>query len=178
MLNRIKVNLEAIEIMYYFWQAANDKENVSEKFFHDVAQMPAMTYVYNENFNAESVRRTLSAIKNREPFNGNKIEKRFWNYNMWMMEDLEYTKLMIEPIKKLNVDSLLNNLNKNSYKNNFDELEVIISPMTMDTYIIRDNKLLINFFRIKPSDFDNNTFIEEKEIKVFIKEKLEELLNI
>src|SRR3712207_6632459 len=96
MLKRIKVNLEAIEMMNYFWQAASDKENVSEEFFHEVGTMPAMTCIYDDEFNEESVRRTLSAIKNREPFTGNKKEKRFWNYNMWIMEDMEYKDLMIQ----------------------------------------------------------------------------------
>lgn len=33
MLKSIKVNLEAIEAMLYFWQAASEKENVAESFF-------------------------------------------------------------------------------------------------------------------------------------------------
>ena len=40
MLQRIKVNLEAVEAMLYFWQAASEKENIAEKFFYDVADMP------------------------------------------------------------------------------------------------------------------------------------------
>jgi hypothetical protein len=177
MLKRVKVNLEAIEAMNYFWQAASEKENVAEKFFHDVGEMPAMTCIYDDEFNAESVRRTLSAIKNREPFTGNKKEKRFWNYNMWMMEDFEYTNSMIQPCKKLNLDDLIEKLQKVEGGDKYEELEVVISPMHMDEYVISDNRLLVNFFRVKPSDFDDRTFIGEKEMKEFIEEKLIELLQ-
>lgn len=177
MLKRIKVNLEAIEAMYYFWQAANDRENVSEKFFHDVGQMPAMTCMYDDEFQAESVRRTLSAIKNREPFYGNKKEKRFWNYNMWMMEDLQYTQTMIQPIKQLNLGELVEEVQGFENSDKYEEIEVIISPMHMDEYIMLDNKLLINFFRVKPSCTDDNTYIGETEIKEYIKEKIKELMS-
>lgn len=177
MLKRIILNLDAIEAMYYFWTAASEKENVSEQFFHDLAVMPAMTHMYDEEFNSESVRRTLSAIKNREPFTGNKKEKRFWNYNMWVMEDFEYTNMMIQPIKKLNLEDLVEKLQKESNSEKYEELKVVFSPMHMEEYIIKDNMLLINFFKVKPSDFDERTFIGDKEIKEYIEEKLKELLT-
>ena len=181
MLNRIKVNLDAVEAMYYFWTAVSEKENVSEQFFNDLALMPAMKYMYDDEFNEESVRRTLSAIKNREPFTGNKKEKRFWNYNMWVMEDFEYTNMMIQPLKKLNLEELVDKLRDytkfDKDKERYEELEVIFSPMHMQEYIIKDNMLLINFFRVKPSDFDERTFIGEVEIKEYIERKLKELLS-
>ena len=83
MLNRVKLNLETVEAMLYYWQAAAEKDNVSEKFFYDVAEMPGLKVAYDEEFNEESVRRALSAIKNRERFDGTKKEKKFWNNNMW-----------------------------------------------------------------------------------------------
>jgi len=67
----------------------------------------------NKDFNEESVRKVLSAIQNRELLSGaSKEEKRFWNNNMWMMEDLELPKLMAKPIKVLNVNHLIDELNK------------------------------------------------------------------
>lgn len=36
MINRIKVNLESVEAMLYFWQAVNDRENLSEAYIYDV----------------------------------------------------------------------------------------------------------------------------------------------
>jgi len=177
MVQRIKVNLEAVEAMLYFWQAASEKENVSEKFFYDVAQMVALSCAYDEEFNAESVRRALSAIKNREPFTGNKKELKFWNNNMWMMEDFEYTFALVKPIKKLNLDSMVGKLKQENITNKYDELEVIFAPLHSDEYIITGNKLVINFFRVKPDLESNKTYIAEKELNEYIEEKLNELLN-
>lgn len=173
MLKRIKLNMDLIEAMLYFWQATNDREKVSEKYLNDVADMAGLTLIYDNEFNAESVRKVLSAITNREPFSpSNKKEGRFWNNNMWMMEDLEYTNLMIQPLKKLNLDVLIEKLQNEKY----EELEVIISPMHLDECKIVDNKLVINFFRVKPSDVDDNLYINDKEIKNYIEGKLKELL--
>ena len=177
MVQRIKVNLEAVEAMLYFWQAASEKENVSEKFFYDVAEMVALSCAYDSEFNGESVRRALSAIKNREPFVGNKKELKFWNNNMWMMEDFEYTFSMVKPIKRLNLDSMAAKLKQESGANKYDELEVIFAPLHSDEYIITGNKLVINFFRVKPDAISDKTYIAEKELIEYIEEKLNELLN-
>lgn len=173
MIKRIKLNMDLIEAMLYFWQATNDREKVSEKYLNDVASMSGLTLIYDNEFNAESVRKVLSAITNREPFSAsNKKEGRFWNNNMWMMEDLGYTDLMIQPLKKLNLDDIIEKLQDEKY----EELEVIISPMHLDEYKIVDNKLIINFFRVKPSDIDDTISINEKEVKEYIENKLKELL--
>lgn len=173
MLKRIKLNMDLIEAMLYFWQATNDREKVSEKYLNDVASMSGLTLIYDNEFNAESVRKVLSAITNREPFSpSNKKEGRFWNNNMWMMEDLGYTDLMIQPLKKLNLDDLIDKLQNEKY----EDLEIIISPMHLDEYKTVDNKLILNFFRIKPSDTDDTISIDGKEIKEYIEEKLKKLL--
>lgn len=177
MLQRIKVNLEAVEAMLYFWLAASEKENVAEKFFYDVADMPGLTCAYDEEFNGESVRRALSAIKNREPFAGNKKELKFWNNNMWMMEDFEYTNAMAQPIKKLNLDNLVKKLSALDGATKYDEIEVIFSPLHSDEYIITGNKLVINFFRVKPDFVEDKTYIGELELNEYIEEKLKELIN-
>lgn len=175
MLKRIKLNLDAVEAMLYYWQAASEKDNIPEQFFYDVAEMDGLKITYDEEFNEESVRRALSAIKNREPFQGNKKEKKFWNNNMWMMEDLEYTKLMANPIKKLNLDSLVDKIKGENDK--YEEVEVIFAPLHTEEYVIVDNKLIINFFRIKPSDVDERTFIGDKELIPYIEEKIKEVLS-
>lgn len=177
MLQRIKLNLEAVEAMLYYWQAASEKENISENFFYDVSDMPALSVAYDDEFNGESVRRALSAIKNREPFDGNKKEKKFWNNNMWMMEDLEYTNMMAAPLKKLNLDSLASVLKNCNGTEKYEEIEVIFSPLHSDEYIISDNKLIINFFRIKPSDIDDRIFIGNVELMDYIEDKIRELLT-
>ncbi|MCT8976196.1 hypothetical protein N4T77_06260 [Clostridium sp. CX1] len=177
MLKRVKLNMDLIEAMLYYWQATNDREKVSEKYLNDVADMAGLTLIYDEEFNEESVRKVLSAITNREPFSAaNKKEGRFWNNNMWMMEDLGYTDLMVQPLKKLNIDTVLEKLQSTPLGEKYEELEVIISPMHLDEYKIVDNKLIINFFRVKPSDIDDNIFVDGKEIKEYIEEKLKELL--
>ncbi|MGV8982172.1 TDE2712 family protein [Clostridium sp.] len=177
MLQRIKVNLEAVEAILYFWQAASEKENVAEKFFYDVADMPGLTCAYDSEFNGESVRRALSAIKNREPFVGNKKERVFWNNNMWMMEDFEYTNAMAAPVKKLNLGNLVGKLSTEIGADKYEELEVIFSPLHSDEYIIKENKLVINFFRVKPDFVQDKTFIGEIELNEYIEQKLKELIN-
>ena len=66
MIQRIRVNVEEIESMLYFWQATNDKERVAESYLHEIASMPGLTASYDNEFNAESVRKVLSAITNKE----------------------------------------------------------------------------------------------------------------
>lgn len=178
MIQNIKVDLESIEAMLYFWQASSEKENISEVFFYDVAAMKGLKLCYDNEFNEESVRKVLSAIKNRELLSAaTKKELRFWNNNMWMLEDLEFTNLMVSPIKKLNLDSLTPILKEKFPNSKYETLEVIFAPLHMDEYLIKDNCLVINFFRVKPSDFDENTFIGDKLINEYVLEKLTYLLN-
>lgn len=176
MINRIKVNLEAIEAMLYFWQAVNDRENVSEMFIYDVAAMPGLTLAYEAEFNEESVRRALSAIKNREIFSRNsKKEGRFYSNNLWMMEDLSYTNSMVAPLKKLNLEALTAELNSKYPDSKYEELEVIFSPLHIEDYLIKDNRLIINFFKVKPGETE--AYLGDIQLKEYIKENLEELLS-
>lgn len=176
MLKRLKLNLETVEAMLYFWQAASEKDNIAESFFYDVAAMPGLTVAYDDEFNDESVRRTLSAIKNREPFDGTKKEKKFWNNNMWMMEDLEFTHAMAAPVKSLNLDSLLEDMQKVDNVNDYEEVEVIFSPLHTQEYIISGNRLVINFFKIKLDVMDGSTSLGDMSIKDYVASKIKELL--
>lgn len=176
MIGRIKVNLEAVEAMLVFWQSVNDRENISEMFIYDIAAMPGLALAYEDEFNEESVRRALSAIKNREIFSrSSKKEGRFYSNNLWMMEDLGYTDSMVAPVKKLNLEFLVEELSSKYPGSKYDELEVIFAPLHIDEYLIKDNRLIVNFFKVKPAEGD--TFIGDTEMKVFLKEKLEELLS-
>jgi hypothetical protein len=177
MIKNIKLNLESIEALHFFWIAASEKDNVDERFFHDLGQMDAVKLVYDEEFDAESVRRALSAIKNREPFTGNKSERKFWNLNMWAMEDLELTASMITPIKQLNLDALVFALSTVENPKKYDTLEVYFSPIHDDEFRIIENKLLINFFRIRTSFMDDSVMIGELSLEKYIEEKLVELLK-
>jgi hypothetical protein len=94
-----------------------------------------------------------------------------------MMEDFEYTFSMVKPIKRLNLDSMVGKLKQESGTNKYDELEVIFAPLHSDEYIITGNKLVINFFRIKPDLACDKTYIAEKELYAYIEEKLNELIS-
>lgn len=177
MLKRIEVNLEAIEALYFFWVAARNKENVAEKFFHDIGQMSAVQSMYDDDFSEESVRRTLSAIKNREPFSGNKKERKFWNLNMWMMEDFDYTDSLIRPVKKLNLDGLVSELESAPNAQGYEEIEVIFSPMPLEDSLVKGNKLLVNFFRVKPGANDDEPAFGDTTLKAYIQEQLTAMLS-
>ena len=179
MVQRIKLNLEEIEAMLYFWQATNDKEKVAEAYLHEITSMPGLSSSYDSEFNGESVRKVLSAITNREILSQKtKKESRFWNNNMWMMEDLSYTDSMVKPLKKLNIDDLVEKVKNVEGSSNYNELEVRVSPLHVDDYIIKGNMLVINFFRVMPSlEDEGKTTIGGVEIKDYIKEKLVELLR-
>ena len=178
MIQRIKINLDVVEAMLYFWQSTNDREKVSEQFISDITEMPGLKYAYDNEFNSESVRRALSAVTNREIFSSaNRKEGRFYNNNLWMMEDLGYTDMMVQPLKKLNLESLVDGINACEGNENFEELEVIFSPLHLDEYLITGNKLIINFFRVKPSDVDETTYIGDKEIVEYIEDKLKGLMQ-
>lgn len=164
--------------MLFFWQSTKDKQKVSELFIYNVTEMSGLKYAYDALFNSESVRRALSAIKNREIFSGtNRQEGRFYNNNLWMLEDLGLTERMAQPIKQLNLEFLVEKLNASQGSKNFSELEVIFSPLHLDEYLIRNNKLIINFFMVRPSDIDETVFLGEKEVSAFIEEKLKEVIN-
>ena len=179
MAQRIKLNLEEIESMLYFWQATNDKEKVAETYLHEIASMPGLSSSYDSEFNGESVRKVLSAITNREILSQKtKKEARFWNNNMWMMEDLSYTDSMVKPLKKLNIDDLVEKVKNAEGSSKYNELEVRVSPLHVDDYIIKGHMLVIDFFRVMPSfEDEGKTTIGGVEIKEYMKEKLEELLR-
>lgn len=177
MLQRIRVNIEEIESMLYFWQATTEKEKVSEEYLTEVASMKGLNLTYGEDFNAESVRKVLSAITNREILSQKtQKEGRFWNYNMWMLEDLSNTMAMIKPLKMLNLDDLTEKIKNDKEYDKYEEIEVRFSPIHMDEYIISGNTLVINFFRVMPSfEDENEATIGGKDLKEYIEEKISEM---
>jgi hypothetical protein len=165
MAGKISVNYETVEAMLYYWHSMKDREKVPEKFIYEIAEMPGLKGAYDEEFDGESVRRALSAIKNREVFSSRtKKEARFWNNNLWMMEDLSYTDEMVQPIKKLNLDDAAES---------GGDIEVIFAPLHFDDYVVNGNRLIINFFKIKPGN--GAAYINEVELKTFIRSKMAEL---
>lgn len=163
----IVVKNEILEMMLYIWDSVSQREKIGEAFILEVADHKDIQYLYGENFTKESVRKVLSAISNRELINKpTKEESRFWNNNMWMLEDLEFTNLMVAPVKTLNLNDIKDKLTKEEY-------EVIFIPGHIDEFYIDGNKLIINFFKvmIDMNDFSKIT-IAEKPFKEYIEEKL------
>ena len=156
----IKMNMEVMELMFYYWQATSEREKVGEAYLATIAGHTEMEKIYTDEFTAESVRRALSAITNREIFSAeSKKESRFWNNNMWAMEDLGLMEAMMAPLKVMNLDDV-----KVS-----GDLEVVILPMHMDTFYKQDGQLFINFFRIQADIMEDGPLkIENTELKEWI----------
>jgi len=173
MIKIINKNLNVIESMLYFWQATKEKEKVGENYLVTLSEYDEMKLLYSDDFNAESVRKSLSAISNREMLNGGtQKERQFWNNNMWMMEDMDYMRMMVDPLKKLNFDTLIDSIN--SKKDiALEEIEVVFIPANKEEYIIKGNKLVINFFKVTPDLMDEEiTTIEGKNLIEYIEEKI------
>lgn len=164
---KIVIKSEILEMMIYIWDSLHQKEKISDSFFIELADQTDMKYLYDEDFTKESVRKVLSAMSNRELLNKpTKKESRYWNKNMWMLEDLEFTNMMIAPVKQLNLDYMEDKLSKEEY-------EVIFIPGHMYEYYIDENKLIINFFNITVDLFgEGPVTIAGKPFNEYIEEKL------
>lgn len=169
---KININTEVVEMMIFFWLSVAEKEKVAEPYIISVAERPEMKLIYDDEFKEEGVRSVLSAISNRELLNGgSKKDKRFWNNNMWMMEDLGVMQAMIDPMKQLNLQEDEGEL---STKSGFDEVNVIFVPGTTDFFKVVDNNLVVNFFKIAIDIFGGTgevTF-DGKSLKDAIEEKI------
>ncbi|MGJ0845214.1 TDE2712 family protein [Tissierella praeacuta] len=176
MVKTIKINFDTVEMMLFIWQSIADKEKVVDSFFIELANKEEMKYLYNSDFNEDSVRKVLSAISNREVLNNStKQERKFWNNNMWMLEDLGNMNNMVKPVKTLNLDDVKEKL---SGETKFEELEVIFIPGHEAEYYIDENKLVINFFRLMVDFMDETKVnISGKPLKEYVEEKLLEIVK-
>ena len=179
MVKNIKANLEIIESLLYFWQASSEGEKVGESYIIDISDFENMKYLFNEEFNKESIRKVLSAISNRELISdGTKTEMRFWNNNMWMMEDLEFTNMMVKPVKTSHPEKYLEIINGVDNVKEYSDIEIIFLPGHIDEYYIDDNKLIINFFKITVDLFEEDKVtINGKDFDEYIIEKLIEVVS-
>lgn len=162
----VKINMEVMEMMLFFWQSTSEREKVSDSYLAEIGSREEMKVLYNDEFNSESVRKVLSAITNREILSEKtKAEGRFWNNNMWILEDLSLaTEYMFPPIKQLNGDIFGDK-----------DVEIIFIPGTFDTLYKENGKLYINFFKIMANPYagDGEVTIEDKPFIEFIKDSLE-----
>jgi len=176
LVKTIKINFDTVEMMLYFWQSIAERDKVAESFMIEVAAKEEMKYLYGPDFNEESVRKVLSAISNRELLNNStKQERKFWNNNMWMLEDLGNMNNMVKPVKTLNLDDVKGKL---SGETKYEDLEVIFIPGHEAEYYIDDNKLVINFFRLMVDFMDETKVnISGKPLKEYVEEKLFEIVK-
>ena len=149
MIREIRNNMNVIESMLYFWTAVKDREKVNESYLIGISEYPEMNLLYDDTFSKESVRKVLSAISNRELINNSsQKERQFWNNNMWMLEDMELMQEMVAPLKQLNLDKLVNEIN--AEKNiAHDLIEIVFIPANKEEFFVIDNKLVINFFKLQ-----------------------------
>lgn len=180
MLKRLNLNLEELESMLYFWQSTSEKEKVGESYLVEIADMKGLktSYKLDSDLTAEGVRKVLSSITNRELLSEKtKSEARLWNFNMWMLEDLEYTNMMIAPLKQLNIEDVLKDISEEAKDSKYEEVEVRFSPLSMQDYIIDGSNLIINFFKVRPSlEEDDVLTIDNIDIKEYIKSKVLEVI--
>lgn len=174
MLNRIKINYDVLEMMVFFWESMSSKEKVVDAYCIEVSEKTEMAPLYGKEFTKESVRKVMSALSNRELVNHpTKKESRFWNNNMWMTEDMENMKAMLNSVKLLNLDHLKEEFSGET-KN--EEIEVVFVPGHEDTYYVEGNKLTINFFKLIADFIDETIKIEGEPMEEFVEKKVKELL--
>lgn len=140
----IKINLNGLEIMLFFWNSVMSKEKVNESFLNDLCSMKEFSYIYNEDFNSESLRRVLSALNNKEPFSGNKVERKYYSNNLMILEYIDGVQPTIDAIKKLNLGKL--------EQTAVEDVEIIIAPGTSGSIQKSENKLIVDFFGINKSE--------------------------
>lgn len=157
----IKTNLNGLEIMLFFWNSVMAKEKVNESFLNDLCSMKEFSYIYNEDFNSESLRRVLSALNNKEPFSGNKVERKYYSNNLMIMEYIDEVQPTIDAIKKLNLNKL-----GEEFK---EDTEIIIVPGTSGNVQRHDNKLLVDFFSLKNTE--NGLVISGESLEAALKKQ-------
>ncbi len=170
MIKNLKIDLELMEMMHYYWKASSEKEKVGEPYIYAVVDHPHMAVLYSENFTKEMARQVMSAISNREIFKPETKEAgRFWNNNMWMMEDLGVTDAMFAPIKQLNLDAIIGNPELGGAET---ALEIIFVPGHLDVLYRAPGKLYINFFKLMTSFVDDTVSIEGQPLQAYIESVL------
>ena len=165
----IKVNFNTVEMMIFFWESISEREKVNDKYLIELAEHEDLKSLYDEEFSKDSFRKVLSAISNREMINHpTKKESRFWNLNMWMLEDMDNMREMVQLVKTLNLDHLKEKVSK--------DVKVVFIPATTEEYSVDGDKLMINFFKISINPYaETKVTIAGKEFNKYIEEKVLEI---
>ncbi|HNR05196.1 MAG TPA: hypothetical protein PKI50_11660 [Bacillota bacterium] len=159
----IKINLNGLEIMVFFWNSLMSREKVSESFLNDLCSMQEFSYIYNEDFNNESLRRLLSALNNKEPFSGNKPERKYYSNSLMIMEYIDEVQPAINAIKKLNLNSIAEKAK--------EDVEVVVVPGLSKGIEKTDNKLIVDFFSLKNTE--NGLVISGESLEAVLKNMFE-----
>lgn len=159
-MSKATIHNELIEMMLFYWEQVSNREKVADTYLIEMAKRDEMGPVYTEDFTEDSFRRVLSAISNRELLNKpTKAESRFWNLNMWMIEDMETCRAMIQPIKQLNPEEI----------GLQDGQTVYFVPGHLDEYYKTHESLYINFFKIMLDYDTREPKIGDKTLAEYIK---------
>lgn len=159
----MKIGFELIEMMSFFWEQVASKEKIQDAYLIEMAEKAEMKPVYCEDFTQDSFRKVLSAISNKELLSApTKAESRFWNLNMWMLEDLDNMRTMLDKVKKLNLDDVKSDKN------------LIFIPGHLEECYEDDKNVYLNFYKI----FVNPINPEEASIsgvpfETFVRSKLQ-----
>ena len=176
MLKTIKINFETIELMDFYWQTAAKRQKLADSYLLDIANRPEMQTIYQDDFNANSVRKVLSAVINYEPVNEpTEKELEFYQSNKFFADDPGNVELTLPTIKTLNVDEYKELF---SGETKFEEVQINFIPTYEMVDKIEGNTLTINFFKlgIDFSDFET-VIIESKALKEYLQEKLSQILK-
>lgn len=153
----MRVNIEVMEAMMYFWEATKGREKVNEKFINGVASLSPMPAIYDDSFSGETVRKVLSAITNREPLApASRPEGRFFNNNLWMLEDLALPREIMSCLKVLNLDALAGEISAESAVDG--ELTVYFAPLHVEGVYRIKGGIVLNFFLLQPDFSGGVTF--------------------
>lgn len=166
---KIIVDTKVLEGVLYIWASLSDREKIADSFLIELANSPRMKPQYDDEFNAESVRKVLSAIANREKLNNpTKKESRFWNNNLWMMEDPLIPDSMLGPVKRLSVRELQEMIPGDGEK------QIVFYPGTTEASFIKGDTLYVNFFSIMADPFDDTKepTIEGTPLREYLVERL------
>lgn len=155
-LHNIKVNLNGLEIMLFFWNSIISKEKVNEPFINDLCSMKEFSFIYQEEFTPDSLRTILSALNNKEPYKASKKEMKFYSNNLRVMEYIDEVLPAINAIKKMNMDLLSQKLDENIN-------EIIVIPGTSNAITRSGHCLIMDFFAVRLSE--GNLIMNGKKIE-------------
>ncbi len=160
----VKINYEVVEMMVFFWEQVADRAKVQDAYFVEMAEKPELAVIYSDEFTKDSFRKVLSAINNRELMSApTKAESRFWNVNMWILEDLENMRNMISKVKKLNLDDV----------KTAEDVSLYFIPAHLEPCYTEGNKLYVNFYKIMVDYMDpEKAKIDGVEFEEYVREKI------